>query len=108
MGRIVAVTGLLGALMAIIGSIVAMGSGGVGVLAGASEAGGQTAAAAYGLLGSFVAMGGALLVPSRRRFGAILMGVAAVVGFLLVPLHFIVGSVLLLAAAAMALRGDGA
>jgi amino acid transporter len=104
MGSVVAMVGVFGGLMALFGSVVAMFTGSVGALAGVDEAGSQTARGFGALVVSFVGIGGALTARARLRLGGAILGIAALLGLALILLFYVVGAVLMLAAAGMALR----
>ena len=104
MGKIVALVGVFGGLLALFGSIVAMATGGVGMIAGADEAGSHAARSLAAIVASAVGVAGALAARRRLRFGAIVMIGSTAAGLALVTLFYATGAVLLLVASWMALR----
>ena len=106
MRTIVAITGAFGAGLALLGSIAAMATGGVGVLSGADQAGPQVARGLGAAGMAVVGLVGALMARSRLRTGTALMAASTAGGMALVPSFYVVGAILLVAAAVIAVRSD--
>jgi hypothetical protein len=102
-GIIVALVGGFGAALAFVGAMMALFTGGMGVSTGADEAGVFTARAVGAILSSFVGVAAAITARARLRLGAGLLITSAVVGLIFVFWFYVIGAVMLLAAAAMAL-----
>ena len=89
--------------MAFVGAMMALFTGGIGFSTGADEAGAFTARAVGALFASFVGVAGALTARARLRLGAGLLITSAVAGLIFVFWFYLIGAVMLLTAAAMAL-----
>ena len=102
MGKVVALVGTFGAVMALFGALVALFTGGVGLVSGIDEAGsytgrgfGAAAVAVVGLIGASVAR-------THLRVGASALVASSVLGVLLVWWFYLIGAILMLAAAGIA------
>ena len=100
--KVALMVGVFGSVMALLGAAMTVAFGGVGVLSGAI--GGGEVVGRGALAAGFAALGmvGAVLVPWRPRAGAILLTASAIGGMAAVLAFYVVGGVLLLAAAFMA------
>ena len=107
MGIIVALVGGFGALLAFVGAMMALFTGGIGFSAGADDAGALTARAVGALFASFTGIAGAVIARSRFRLGVFLLIISAVAGLIFVFWFYLTGAVMLLAAATMALWPQG-
>lgn len=95
--------GGFGAGMAFLGALMALFMGGIGISAGADEAGGATSRGGLALLASFVGVAGAIVVRWRLRVGGVLLIVSAIAGLLAAVWFYAAGAVLLVVAGGMAL-----
>lgn len=102
MSVIVSLIGGFGAVMALVGALLAMFAGGVGLTAGVDEAGGTIERGALALLAASVGVVGTVVVRFRLRTGGALFILSAVAGLAAALLFYAVGAVLLVAAGTMA------
>ena len=104
MGKLVAMVGVFGTLMAMFGSVLAMMTGGIGTLGGADEAGSFTLRGFSALLAAMVGFTGAMIGRKRLPVGASLMLASSAAGLVLITWYYVAGAILFLTASALALR----
>ena len=98
--------GMFAGSLALFGSVVAMMTGGVGVLGGVETAGFHALRGFGGVVMALVGFAGALVVRSRPRLGATIMTASTVLGLALATWYYLLGAVLFFAAVFMVLRAD--
>ncbi len=106
MAKVASMVGVFAASMALFGSVVAMLTGGIGVISGAEEAGSYALRGFWGSLAALAGFAGALTVRSRVRMGASIMGGSTVLGVASATWYYLPGAVLFFLAIFMVLRSD--
>ena len=104
MGKLVAMVGVFGAVMAVSGSVVAMLVAGTGTFAGSDDAGVVAMRGVGAVFASIAGLAGALTARSRLTLGATLMLASSALGLILITWYYAGGAILFLAASALALR----
>jgi len=98
--------GIFGGIMALFGSVVAMMTGGVGVISGAETASSYVLNGFGGTAMAVVGFVGAIVVRSRAWRGVTIMGVSALVGLAIVTWYYLMGALLFFIAILMVLCLD--
>lgn len=102
MSHVVALIGTFGGVMALFGAIMALFLGGVGVISGVDEANSFAARGFWAVFFAVVGLVGANVARRRLRVGAWMLVASSVLGVLLAWWFYLVGAILMLAAAGIA------